>query len=317
MATSPRRRRSRAYGQREIASIATPALRTRARDARTKRLNYGAARWLALVVILVGLADVYSTNVALGAGDAREFNPIVDWLQVELGVYWVFPKMAVHLLLAAMILWYPNLMTLLALTSVSALVLTVSMNNMSIYYATMEARGHEAAISEESDAQRPFGAAEEQRRRDERPRNNSEPTSHAEPAFEAEPSWRQAPAPALDESRGPVSSSHAAAGWRAAGDMVALAPIWGGAPDRALSLIAFARAEAADEAPADTPPAPSILDAADATAGPDASERPGAPPLPNAQTEAMDEAATTAAKSDRAGPDRADLSATAGAPKGE
>ncbi len=64
------------------------ALRSRA----SERLR----RWggvLAGVIVIIGGLDVVSTNVALAAGQI-EANPLVRWLQADMGTWWSLPKMA-------------------------------------------------------------------------------------------------------------------------------------------------------------------------------------------------------------------------------
>ena len=62
---------------------------------------------VAILTIVVGVGDVISTNQGLAAG-AVEINPLFAWLQAEMGRWWFLPKMALHLIVAAMLLWYPQ-----------------------------------------------------------------------------------------------------------------------------------------------------------------------------------------------------------------
>lgn len=105
--------------------------------AREARQNPGAmawARWLALAIIIVGLLDCVSTELALASGHAREANPVVRALLETVGVYWLLPKMAVHGALAGMSVWYPNRLTLAALSMVACLAGVAAANNFAIYF---------------------------------------------------------------------------------------------------------------------------------------------------------------------------------------
>lgn len=109
-------------------------------EARLARADAHAVRWsywLAYALVFVGMMDAISTEVALRAGGAWEANPIIRALQANLGVYWIVPKMALHGMLAFMVIWYPNRTTLVAMTGVAALVTAASVNNFTIYFSTI------------------------------------------------------------------------------------------------------------------------------------------------------------------------------------
>ena len=79
-----------------------------AAKAREINISLRPAAWiLALFLVIVAGIDVVSTNAALGAGHL-EGNPVIKDLQDNLGVWWSAPKIAVHLLLALLILWLPS-----------------------------------------------------------------------------------------------------------------------------------------------------------------------------------------------------------------
>ncbi len=65
------------------------------------------ARVLALLFVVVGSLDVVSTNTAQAAG-FPEGNPVMRLVQERMGVWWAAPKVALHLVLASMILWLPT-----------------------------------------------------------------------------------------------------------------------------------------------------------------------------------------------------------------
>lgn len=62
---------------------------------------------LAVLIVVVGFFDVISTNVTLAAGNV-ERNPLIRWIQHHLNEWWFLPKIAVHFLLALVILWLPT-----------------------------------------------------------------------------------------------------------------------------------------------------------------------------------------------------------------
>jgi hypothetical protein len=65
------------------------------------------ARVFAALVVVIGIFDVLSTNAFLAAGNI-EANVLMASLQEQLGVWWVIPKLSIHLLLALFILWLPS-----------------------------------------------------------------------------------------------------------------------------------------------------------------------------------------------------------------
>ncbi len=63
-------------------------------------------RVLAAALVIIGGLDIVSTNAALAAGYI-ESNPLMRSLQANMGSWWPLPKMAVHLVLACLVLWIP------------------------------------------------------------------------------------------------------------------------------------------------------------------------------------------------------------------
>lgn len=96
------------------------------------------SRWIAVTIaialLLVGAMDAVSTELALATGQAWEANPIVRWLQEQIGVYWIAPKMAVHGFLAFVVMRFPIPMTLLVMGALASVVFAVSLNNFDIYF---------------------------------------------------------------------------------------------------------------------------------------------------------------------------------------
>jgi hypothetical protein len=82
-------------------------LRDRGAECRGDRVVRGTALLLAVLLVVVGILDVISTNASLAAGNAEE-NPLVAALQRGWGVWWFVPKLAVHVALATLVLWLPS-----------------------------------------------------------------------------------------------------------------------------------------------------------------------------------------------------------------
>lgn len=79
----------------------------RAAAARGGTLIRGSALLVAVLLVLVGVLDVVSTNVSLAAGNTED-NPLMAALMRDLGIWWFVPKLAVHVGLAALVLWLPS-----------------------------------------------------------------------------------------------------------------------------------------------------------------------------------------------------------------
>ncbi len=86
---------------------------------------------IAGALILVGLLDVISTNLGLAQGGV-EINPLVRLIQDGLGAWWFAPKMSLHFITAAMVLWFPRVDVLLAVAAVASLVALVTWHNFVI-----------------------------------------------------------------------------------------------------------------------------------------------------------------------------------------
>ncbi len=91
------------------------------------RLRYWG-RVLAAVIVALGGLDLVSTNAALADGHI-EGNPLIRWLQADMGTWWSLPKMALHLFLAYLILWMPSKRMLATGSLVSAAYLLLLLNN--------------------------------------------------------------------------------------------------------------------------------------------------------------------------------------------
>ncbi len=101
------------------------------RIARESRNNERLMHWgrvLAAALVIIGGLDIVSTNAALAAGQI-ESNPLLRSLQADMGSWWSLPKMAVHLVLAYLVLWIPSKRMLAIGAMVSAAYILVIANN--------------------------------------------------------------------------------------------------------------------------------------------------------------------------------------------
>ncbi|GJL95506.1 MAG: hypothetical protein DHS20C05_19110 [Hyphococcus sp.] len=86
--------------------------RGRLRDdaARSRASIWGSRTALALIIIynLVGLADIYSTTMAIESGAGTEANPVVRLAMEHAGDAWIVGKLALQLVISIMVLWFPH-----------------------------------------------------------------------------------------------------------------------------------------------------------------------------------------------------------------
>ena len=66
-----------------------------------------AANSFALLIVLVGVLDVVSTNASIAAGGS-ENNVLIAGLMTQLGAWWFVPKLATHITVAAFVMWLPS-----------------------------------------------------------------------------------------------------------------------------------------------------------------------------------------------------------------
>ena len=92
-------------------------------------------RLIALVIVVfynaVGLADVASTVQAINLG-AVEVNPMMRSVMEAIHHYWIAPKLAGHLLVSAMILWFPHRFVLALFAAAALTNFAVVLNNYQI-----------------------------------------------------------------------------------------------------------------------------------------------------------------------------------------
>ncbi len=101
------------------------------RIARKSRNNERLMHWgrvLAAALVIIGGLDIVSTNAALAVGYI-ESNPLMRSLQANMGSWWSLPKMAVHLVLACLVLWIPSKHMLVTGAVVSAAYILLVANN--------------------------------------------------------------------------------------------------------------------------------------------------------------------------------------------
>ena len=88
-----------------------------------------AAHVLAFALILVGVFDVVSTNMALAAGNI-EANPLISAIQDVFGPWWAAPKMLVHVLFAWFIIWLPSQRMITIGSGVVVCFVAIAANNL-------------------------------------------------------------------------------------------------------------------------------------------------------------------------------------------
>ncbi len=82
------------------------ARRRRSRCRRDFKLRM-TAQFIALMIVVVGILDVISTNASIAAGGS-ETNALIAAFMTQLGSWWFLPKMAVHVFVALFVLWLPS-----------------------------------------------------------------------------------------------------------------------------------------------------------------------------------------------------------------
>ncbi len=105
-----------------------------AERARQNPLLVRAGYTLAGLFVFLGIMDVFSTNWALSVG-AYELNDGVRAAQEYLGSAWYVPKMALQAMVAAMIVWSPNRITIFIMTVMCGWTSSIVTNNFVIAYS--------------------------------------------------------------------------------------------------------------------------------------------------------------------------------------
>jgi hypothetical protein len=89
---------------------------------------------LAGLFVFLGMMDVLSTNWALSVG-AYELNDGMRAVQEHLGSVWYVPKLFLQAMIAAMIVWSPNRITIFIMTVMCGWTSSVVTNNFIIAYS--------------------------------------------------------------------------------------------------------------------------------------------------------------------------------------
>ena len=84
--------------------------------------------------VFLGIMDCLSTNWAISVG-AYEINWFMRMAMDYLGVFWIVPKLVFQALVAAMIVWSPNVATIGIMTVMCGWLSSVVTNNFIIAYA--------------------------------------------------------------------------------------------------------------------------------------------------------------------------------------
>jgi len=83
---------------------------------------------LASITMILGVLDVFSTNLGLAAG-AVEQNPLILGMMGTVGVYYFIPKLLLTSVVASMIIWSPTRLTLALMALYSGWMTSVVTNN--------------------------------------------------------------------------------------------------------------------------------------------------------------------------------------------
>ena len=62
---------------------------------------------LGVLIVLLGVLDVISTNMVIAAG-GTEMNPIVSWTMEQLEHWWQMPKLAIHIVAGLLVFHWLN-----------------------------------------------------------------------------------------------------------------------------------------------------------------------------------------------------------------
>ncbi len=82
-----------------------------AEDAERSRASlwHRRAAWLVVIIYnLVGIADIISTNIAIGSGAGVEANPVLRIAMEQAGDGWILAKLALQGVISFMVLWFPH-----------------------------------------------------------------------------------------------------------------------------------------------------------------------------------------------------------------
>lgn len=107
------------------------------RDAVVARKDRGAmAIAVAFVTLynLVGLSDILSTAHAIGIGAGEEANPVLKAAMDHFGMGWVGAKLALQMVVSAMVLWFPHRIVL-------ALFIAAVAFNVGVVYSNLQIAG--------------------------------------------------------------------------------------------------------------------------------------------------------------------------------
>ncbi|MGE0407813.1 MAG: DUF5658 family protein [Amphiplicatus sp.] len=98
------------------------------------------ARGLAAAIIaialynIVGLLDIYSTSIGVGAGLAEEVNPLMRAAMENFGAGWIAGKLVLQAMISAMVLWFPHRIVL-------AIFIVAVMFNAGVVYGNLRVAG--------------------------------------------------------------------------------------------------------------------------------------------------------------------------------
>ncbi|MEL6111749.1 MAG: DUF5658 family protein [Pseudomonadota bacterium] len=105
-----------------------------AASARSHSLNRQLALLVAIFYNCVGLADIWSTHLAIASGAGEEANPLIRAAMEDLTweKAWITLKLMLQFVATAMVLWFPNRWVMSIVLGVSIFMGCVVHNNLAI-----------------------------------------------------------------------------------------------------------------------------------------------------------------------------------------
>ncbi|MEL6789906.1 MAG: DUF5658 family protein [Pseudomonadota bacterium] len=105
-----------------------------AATARSRSINRQLALLVAIFYNCVGLADIWSTHLAIASGVGEEANPFIRAAMDDLSweKAWITIKLMLQFVATAMVLWFPNRWVMAIVFGVSVFMGAVVHSNLAI-----------------------------------------------------------------------------------------------------------------------------------------------------------------------------------------
>ena len=117
-----------------ISSTGRAQLTSEASLSRSDREGVRLGLILVIAYNIVGIADIISTNLSIGAGLGEEANPLMAYAMTQLGPGWIGAKLFLQGVITFMVLWFPHKIVLgVFFVSTISNILIVA-NNFAIYF---------------------------------------------------------------------------------------------------------------------------------------------------------------------------------------